>query len=294
MTGPAQGPEPPPDPAPDPGPGSAPAGDWEPAEPELAAGLHGAATAQPGWTYRILRRLWWLPATALRLRFEVSGLEHLPRDAGGLLAGGWIAAGLPHRTWIDPFVPWMLLPARPRLIFFGDARTMARSPLRRWVMSRLGGVIPIPAARDARAVPVHLEAAETVLRHGGVFCLFPETGPATPPGTIRRLGAGIGYIALRNRAPIVPLVLGGTHELYLGRRIVLRVLPPLDPFALAGLEPDGNLPAPGSNEERLAVHRLLVGLAEAVAGPVLEAHERAEPPPGSKKRGLRRLTGAFR
>ncbi|MCI0581722.1 MAG: hypothetical protein L0227_02315, partial [Chloroflexi bacterium] len=93
MTGPAQGPEPPPDPAPDPGPGSAPAGDWEPAEPELAAGLHGAATAQPGWTYRILRRLWWLPATALRLRFEVSGLEHLPRDAGGLLAGGWIAAG---------------------------------------------------------------------------------------------------------------------------------------------------------------------------------------------------------
>jgi 1-acyl-sn-glycerol-3-phosphate acyltransferase len=263
-------------------------------EPELAAGLHGPATPEPGRTYRILRRCWQLAAAGLGLRFEVSGLEHLPRDAAGRPIGGWIAAGMPHRTWIDPFVPWMLLPARPRLTFFGDARTMARTPLRRWVMSRLGGVIPIPAAHDPRAVPVHLAAAETVLRSGGVFCLLPETGPATPPGTIRRLGAGIAYIALRNGTPIVPLILGGTHELYLGRRIVLRVLPPLDPIGLAGLDPTAELPVPGSPEERAAVHRLLAALAEAVAGPVLEAHERAEPAPGRKKRGVKRLTGAFR
>lgn len=263
-------------------------------EPELGAGLHGAATSEPGLTYRILRRSWRAVAWVLGLRFEVAGLEHLPRDAAGRPTGGWIAAGMPHRTWIDPFVPWMLLPARPRLTFFGDARTMARSPLRRWIMARLGGVIPIPAAHDPRAVPVHLAAAETVLRNGGVFCLFPETGPATPPGTIRRLGAGIGYIALRNRAPIVPIILGGTHELYLGRRIILRVLPPLDPVELAGLGGDGaEQPVPGSTEERDAVHRLLRGLAEAVAGPVLQAHEDAEPPPGTRKRG-RVLTKMFR
>jgi len=262
--------------------------------PELAAGLHGQATSAPGRTYRILRRCWRAAAWALRLRFEVTGLENLPWDAAGRPAGGWIAAGMPHRTWIDPFVPWMLLPARPRLTFFGDARTMARSPLRRWVMARLGGVIPIPAAHDPRAVPVHLAAAETVLRSGGVFCLFPETGPATPPGTIRRLGAGIGYMALRNATPIVPMILGGTHELYLGRLIVLRVLAPLDPLRLAGLAGGGELPAPGSAEERVAVHRLLAALADVVAGPVLEAHERAEPAPGTKKRGVRRLTTAFR
>ena len=161
-------------------------------------------------------------------------------------------------------------------------------------MARLGGVVPIPAAHDPRAVPVHLSAAETVLRIGGVFCLFPETGPATPPGTIRRLGAGIGYIALRNQVPIVPLVLGGTHEIYFGRRIVLCILPPLDPLALAGLDSLSEVPEPGSPEERLAVHRLLGALTEVVSGPVLEAHERAEPPPGTNKPGLRRITGAFR
>jgi len=264
-------------------------------EPELSVGLHGAATAEPGLTYRILRALWRVAAFALRLRLEVEGLEHLPRDGAGRPTGAWIAAGMPHRTWIDPFVPWMLLPARPRLTFFGDARTMARSPLRRWVLARLGGVIPIPAAHDPRAVPVHLAAAETVLRNGGVFCLFPETGPATPPGTIRRLGAGIGYIALRNRTPIVPLILGGTHELFIGRRIILRVLMPLDPVELAGLgAPDAELPAPDSTEERAAVHVLLHGLAEAVAGPVRRAHEDAEPPPGAPKRGVRLITKAFR
>jgi 1-acyl-sn-glycerol-3-phosphate acyltransferase len=171
---------------------------------------------------------------------------------------------------------------------------MARSPLRRWFLAGLGGVVPIPSRRDPRAVPAHLAAADAVLASGGVFCLFPETGPATPPGTIRRLGAGIGYIAIRNRAPIVPLILGGTHELFLGRRIVMRVLAPFDPLVLAGLDVDGSVPEPGSPEERVAVHRLLDALAAAMAGAVLDAHERAEPPPGTRKRGLRRLTAAFR
>lgn len=263
------------------------------AEPELAAGLHGDGTARAGVTYRVLRRLWRLIAATLGLRLEVAGLEHLPRDARGGPVGGWIAAGLPHRTWIDPFVPWMLLPATPRLTFFGDARTMARSPLRRWVLRRLGGVVPIPAGRDPRAVQIHLDAAARVLRAGGVFCLFPETGPATPPGTIRRLGSGVGYVALRNEARIVPLILGGTHELYLGRRITFHILPALDPRALAGIAPGDPLPARDSAEERAAVRRLLAGLADVVAGPVLEAHDRVEPPPGARKRG-RFLTTLFR
>jgi 1-acyl-sn-glycerol-3-phosphate acyltransferase len=262
-------------------------------EPELSAGLHGAATPEPGLTYRLLRLLWRLIASCLGLRLRVEGLEHLPRDASGAPEGGWIAATLPHRTWVDPFIPWMVLPAWPRLSFFGDARTMARSPLRRWVMARLGGVIPIPSRHDPGTADRHFAAAGEVLRAGGVFFLCPETGPATPPGTIRRLGAGVGYIALRERVPIVPIVLGGTHELYLGRTILMRVLPALDPDGLAGLDPAAPRPEPGSPEERAAVHRLLGALAAAVAEPVLDAHERAEPAQGARKRWTG-LTTMFR
>jgi 1-acyl-sn-glycerol-3-phosphate acyltransferase len=262
-------------------------------EPELTAGLHGRATAEPGFTYRFLRVLWRLIGATIGARFVLEGAEHLPRDAGGRITGGWIAAAMPHRTWVDPFVPWVLLPARPRLAFFGDARAMARSPLRRFVVARLGGVIPIPASRDPRTVETHLAAAAAVLRAGAVFLVMPETGTASALGKLRRLGGGLGYIALRNRAPIVPLILGGNHELYFGRRMILRVLPAMDPLALAGLDPGAPLPEHGSPAERDVVHRLTRELADRVASAVADVHARSEPPPGARKRG-RFLTRLFR
>jgi len=262
-------------------------------EPELAPGLHGRPNPEPGLAYRLLRATWRVAAFALGAHLELEGREHLPVGPDGRPAGRWIAACLPHRTWIDPFVPWVLLPARPRLAFFGDARTMARSPLRRFVIARLGGVIPIPAGHEARTAAVHLAAAAEALEAGMVFCLMPETGPPSELGTIRRLGSGIGYVALRNRVPIVPLVLGGNHEIYLGRRVILRVLPPLDPVALAGLDAWAALPPPGSDAERVAVQRLLSALAERVAADVAEVHARAEPRAGTRKRG-RFLTTLFR
>ena len=262
-------------------------------EPELSPGLHGTATSHPGWAYRLLRLLWRVVAALLRFHLVFEGRENLPHDAAGRPVGRWIAAGMPHRTWIDPFVPWILLPPAPRLAFFGDARTMARSPLRRWVVARLGSVIPIPAGSDPKVVATHLEAAREVLDAGAVFLLMPETGPASELGEIRRLGSGTGYMALRNRAPIVPLIFGGNHELYFGRRIIMRALPPLDPLVLAGLAADAALPAQGSNEEREAVHRLTKALAERVGPVVADVHARSEPPPGTRKRGLF-LTKLFR
>ena len=263
------------------------------AEPELPPGLLGGASARPGTTYRLLRRVWRFAAWLLRARLVLEGTEHLPRDARGRPAGGWIAAVIPHRTWIDPFVPWILLPERPRFTFFGDARTMARSPLRRFIVQRLGGVIPIPAARDPQTVAVHLAAAEEALRAGTVFMLMPETGPASEPGELRRLGGGMAYVALRSRAPIVPLVLGGNDEVYLGRTVVLRVLPALDPWQLAGLDAGSPLPEPGSSAERRATRRLTEAFQVAVAPAVAEVHAHSVPPPGTRRRGVF-LTTLFR
>src|SRR5262245_36901507 len=262
-------------------------------EPELPPGLLGRATAEPGLTYRLLRFLWRAVAFALRVRIVLEGAEHLPRDAAGRVAGGWIAAVVPHRTWVDPFVPWVLLPARPRFAFFGDARTMARSPLRRFLMRRLGGVIPIPAKPDPRTVDLHLAAAREALDAGMVFMVMPEVGPPSKLGELRRLGSGLAYIALRNEAPIVPLVLGGNHELYLGRTIVLRLLPTFDPRELAGLARGEPLPERGSSSERDAMHALTSAFAERVGPSLLDVHTRSEPPPDTRKRGLR-LTTMFR
>ena len=236
---------------------------------------------------------WRLLAGLLRVRLVLEGAEHLPRDEQGRPRCGWIAAVVPHRTWIDPFVPWILLPARPRFAFFGDARVMARSPLRRFVVGRLGGVIPISASRDPRAIDVHIEAAKAVLDAGAVFMVMPETGRASALGELRRLGGGMAYIALRTGAPIVPLVLGGNDELYVGRRIVLRVLPPMDPLGMAGVASRDRRPEPGSTAERDAAHRLTSAFAEGVRSAVADVDRSAQPPTGARKRG-RFLTKLFR
>jgi 1-acyl-sn-glycerol-3-phosphate acyltransferase len=264
-----------------------------PGIPELPAGLIGPASPRAGVAYRLLRRAWRVVGAALGFRVAVQGLELLPRTADGRPAGGWIAAGLPHRTWIDPFLVWMILPAEPRLVFFGDARTMARSPLRRWVVRRVGGILPIPSHGGPRAFATHLAAAGEVLRAGAVFCLFPEYGDPAPVGTSRPVAAGLGYVALRSDAPIVPIVIGGNHELFLGRRIVVRILPAVHVRELAGLGADDPLPAPGSRAEREAAHRVATAFRERAAEAVGDAHRAAEPRPGRRKRG-RWLSTLFR
>jgi 1-acyl-sn-glycerol-3-phosphate acyltransferase len=263
-----------------------------PGIPELPAGLIGEASPRAGVTYRLLRRLFRVLAFGLRFRVAVDGLEHLPRDGRGRPAGGWIAAGLPHRTWIDPFLLWMVLPAEPRLVFFGDARTMARSPFRRWVVRRVGGILPIPSHGGPRTFEIHAAAAGSALAAGAVFCLFPEAGPAVPPEAARPLAAGIGYIALRSDAPVVPVVIGGNHELYLGRRLVVRIGAPVTWRTLAGT-PDAAVPDEGSHEERELAHRIAAALHTATADAVARAHTDTESAPGSRKRWTG-LTTLFR
>jgi 1-acyl-sn-glycerol-3-phosphate acyltransferase len=264
-----------------------------PGIPELPPGLIGAPSPRAGVAYRLLRRTWRVAAWALRFRLEVAGLERLPRAPDGTPAGGWIAAGLPHRSWIDPLLLWLVLPPEPRLVFFGDARTMARSPLRRWVVRRVGGVLPIPSHGGPHAVAVHLAAAGEVIRSGAVFCLFPESGLATPAGTTRAIAPGIGYVALRTGATVVPVVIGGNDLLFLGRRIAVRVGEPVEWRALAGEAADLPAPEPGSHDERRLARRVAEGLAGRVADDVRGAHEAVAPPPGARLRGTR-LTRLFR
>jgi 1-acyl-sn-glycerol-3-phosphate acyltransferase len=215
-------------------------------------------------------------------RTEVVGLDQLPRTPDGRPAGGWIAAGLPHRTWVDPFVVADNLPIEPRLVFFGDGPAIFRSRWRRFLVRRIGGVIPIWPGAGREAVEGYIADAAAALDAGAVLCLFPETGSATPPGTARPFGSGLAYFALRTGAPIVPLVLGGTHELYLHRRFRLEALEPVLWQDLAGMARDAPPPAPWSSAERRLAHRLTLALHERTAGSVAAAHLATTLPPGRR------------
>ncbi len=256
-------------------------------------GLVGGPNAHASRIYRFLLLLVRLVSRGVfGFRAEVRGRANLPRDAAGRPAGGWILAGLPHRTWVDPFVVADNMPIEPRLVFFGDGRAIFRSRLRRWVFRTIGGVIPIWPGEGRPAVERYLSSAAAALEAGAVLCLFPETGPATPPGTARRFGLGVAYFALRTGAPIVPVVLGGTHELYRGRRFRVEILPAVSARVLAGIPAGTALPAPWSSAERAVAHRIVTALHDLTARPVLAAHLATEPPPGMPRR-WRWLTTAW-
>ncbi|HEY8199146.1 MAG TPA: lysophospholipid acyltransferase family protein [Candidatus Limnocylindrales bacterium] len=225
----------------------------------------------------------------LGFKLELVGAEHLPRDSDDQPIGGWIAVGLPHVTWIEPFVMLVLLPSEPRLVWFGDARAMDRSWLRRFAFRRLGGVVPIAPGGGLGAFDDHVAQVRAVVDGGAVFALFPERGPAVAPGQARPLAAGVGYFGLRSGAPIVPVVFGGTHELYRGRRIQMRILPAV---RAADLAAEASLSG-AVTDEREAAHAVAAALHAMTVGAVADAHRATEPAAGARKR-WRWLSHAFR
>ena len=263
------------------------------AAPRRPRGLLGPPSARASRTYRgLLRACDVLRRSIFAIRIEVIGSDRLPVDATGRPTGGWIAAGAPHRTWIDPFVVALALPLEPRLTYFGDGRAIFRSRWRRFVFRRIGGIIPIWPGGGRSAVEAHIAGASSALDAGAVLCLFPESGPAVPVGTARPFGLGVGYFALRSGAPIVPLALAGTEDLYRGRRLRLEILEPVSWQALAG-EPPGSLPpAPWSQAERATARRIVVALRERMSEAVASGHEATIVAPGVHRR-WRWLTTAW-
>lgn len=253
--------------------------------PGPPVGLLGRVEATPPPSYRLLLAVFHVIGRGLfGFRAILAGRANLPHDADGRPLGRWIAAALPHRTWVDPLLVADLLPREPRLVFVGDGQAIHRSWWRRLLVRWIGGIIPIWPGGGRRQVEAHITGARAAIDAGTVLVIFPEVGPTAPLGTARPLGLGIAYLALRTGAPIVPLVIGGGHELFRGRRLVLGVLRPLAWQELADLPAGAAPPAPWSSDERRIAHQVVAALHARTGGAVAAAHRAAEPPDGTPRR----------
>jgi hypothetical protein len=219
-----------------------------------------------------------------RMRVETSGQEHLPR-------GGYLVIGAAHRGWMDPFLVMHALPAEPRVWFLGSGPSTFSVWWRERFIHRLGGLLPV--WRGGLGIDGHVASARAVIGNGAVFAQMPEGTVSGPAGRIGPFRAGAALIALRTGAPIVPLAFAGTEELYVGRRLVSRVLPATSARELLGDAWDGALPVEGSREELALAHRLTERL-EGVLGPVVaELYPRTVDPPSHPRRLRKRLTWLF-
>ncbi len=217
-----------------------------------------------------------------RFRITTAGQEHLPANGGYLL----IAAA--HRGWMDPFVAMHALPAEPRCWFLGSGPSTFTSWWREGLIHRVGGLLPV--WRGGIGVDHHVAAARAVIGNGGVLVQMPEGTVNGPPGRIGPFRPGAALIALRTGAPIVLLAMAGTEELYLGRRMASRILPPTSARELLGDAWDGTLPTQGTREE-LDLARLLTTRLETALGPIVgELHPATIDLPARPRRLRRQLT----
>lgn len=249
--------------------------DWLGRPPEATASL----------LYRLLRLVArFIIFVVFRFRIRTSGQENIP-------AGGYFLVAAAHRGWMDPFLVMHALPSQPRCWFLGSAPSTFTSRWRERLIHRLGGLLPV--WRGGVGIDQHVASARAVIANGAVFAQMPEGTVSGPAGLIGPFRTGWAVIALRVDAPIVPLAIAGTEELYLGRRMVSRVLPVTSARALAGLDHGAEMPPPGTREELDVARRMSDALA-AIIGPVVESiHPWTVDPVEHPRRFRRRLTWLF-
>jgi 1-acyl-sn-glycerol-3-phosphate acyltransferase len=216
------------------------------------------------------------------VRIEVEGRENLPR-------GGYIGAAALHRGWVDPLAVILALPVEPRVWFLGSAPTAFSRRWMEWLLRRTGGILPV--WRGGGGVDVHVAATKAVVEEGGVLCLFIEGAIVGPPDRVwPGARAGAGLLALRTDVPIVPIALIGGDDLYRGRRLALRVLPPT---SVAELLDGAGPPAPDTRDELRAARTIVKALAARIDAELPPMIDRVADPP-DKQRRWRWLTRLFR
>lgn len=148
------------------------------------------------WLYRAtltiaapIRRFW---------RMRAVGTERVPAEGPLLVA-------VNHASFLDPWLLGANFPRKP-LRFLINETWFSRSPLARFLFTGYG-VVPVATGSPETTIARAVETLAT----GAVVVIFPE-GRISRDGTVGRARSGIGYIAARSGAPVVPCGLRGAFE----------------------------------------------------------------------------------
>ena len=143
----------------------------------------------------------------------------------------------------------------------------------------MGGLLPV---WRGGGIDVHVTAARAVAAEGAVLCLFIEGGIVGPPDRVWPGADPGGLLALRADVPIVPIALIGSDELYRGRRIAVRILPPVTVREM--LDDPAIPPAPDTRDELRAARVVVREISRRIDDALPELALRVADPPGRARR----------
>jgi 1-acyl-sn-glycerol-3-phosphate acyltransferase len=157
-------------------------------------------------------------------RCRVEGAEHLPRTGPAMVA-------MTHKCFWDPVIAGMIF---DRPLRFMAKKELFQNPQAAKFIGSLGA-FPLDRGAGDRAA---LQTALTILERGEVLLMFPE-GHRQTDDAVHEFLPGVGMIALRSGAPVIPLALDGTQYMLRDGKPGFRALrglvgPPVDLSDIAG------------------------------------------------------------
>jgi len=155
-------------------------------------------------------------------RVRVIGLENVPKTS-------YIAC-VNHLGWAEGFMVILFFPTEPRFYGLGERQVMERSRFRRWFFKQVDVLIPLERDKPREAIRV----MEAVLKRGGALGMAPEGTLGAQEGTISELQEGAAFLSVRTGVPLLPVGATGTLELWLRKKLTLRVGRPIDPNEFVG------------------------------------------------------------
>ncbi|MCX5696468.1 MAG: lysophospholipid acyltransferase family protein [Candidatus Omnitrophica bacterium] len=138
-------------------------------------------------------------ALAFRILFRVKiyGRENIPRYEGFIFAGN-------HVSFLDPIAVGSIVPLR---VNFMARHTLFRNPI-------IGSIISICGSFPVRRGTADIWAVKEAIRrvkNGGALVVFPE-GTRSHTKSFLEPKAGIGFLAAKINAPVLPVFVKGTAE----------------------------------------------------------------------------------
>ena len=160
------------------------------------------------------------PLYRLLFRLRVVGRQNIPRAGPYVLVAN-------HLNWPDSFTLLLAFPAEPRLHFLADPENLVKNRWHWWIVRQVRGYIPVDLKRHGD--PVLFEQAGECLARGAVLAVFPEAVYGPREGELQPFKKGFAHFALQARVPVLPVALSGTKDLWLRKRIELRIGRPIGP-----------------------------------------------------------------
>jgi 1-acyl-sn-glycerol-3-phosphate acyltransferase len=155
------------------------------------------------WLY-VFARVLLVGAVTVYGRFRAEGAGELPASGPAIVVAN-------HPSDVDPI---LLAVSFPRTLHFMADVVQFRRGFVGPVIRRLAAFPIDKGSPDRRS----LETALDLLRRGEVVAVFPE-GDLYRQAEPEPFGPGIGFLAARSGAPVIPVRITGAERIWAGRRL---------------------------------------------------------------------------